>query len=216
MNHPLAEVPRFLQLLPESWRERVFNRMAVKGLKDNFSSHMQMLQDLGLPPPPDNPLSKRPAMADGLPEALEEGRLHARPGIQSAAGKAVTFVDGSTAAVDTIIYATGYTLTYPYLPQAILNTRDDDLALFRGCIHPRHHNLFVVGVSRPSGSFWPIAEAQSQLVAALISGDYALPSKRQINKHTRPVLKRQTLNPALYGLSLREEMQRGRRRAARG
>ena len=215
MNHPLAEVPKLLRLLPEALREKMFNRMAVKGLKDNFTQHMQGLNELGLPAPPENPLSKRPAVADGLPEALQEGRLLARPVIQSASGQQITFTDGSTHAIDTIIYATGYKLTYPYMPSEILDTTNNDLVLFRGCIHPERHNLFVVGVSRPSGSFWPIAEAQSQLVANLVTGHYKLPSTDQIKKHTKPVLKRQTLNPALYGLSLREEIVRGARRAAR-
>ena len=78
-------------------------------------------------------------------------------------------------------------------------------------MHPRRHDLFVVGVSRPTGAFWPIAELQAQFAAALLSGRYALPPQAEIERRAEPILRRRAFNPALYGLAVREELRRGRR-----
>ena len=106
----------------------------------------------------------------------------ARPGIERFEGKEVVFSDGSRERVDVVLYATGYHLRYPYLPAELVDTRDDDLTLFLGAMHPQRHDLFIVGVSRPTGAFWPIAEVQAQFAAALLSGRYALPRQAEIDR----------------------------------
>jgi hypothetical protein len=70
--------------------------------------------------------------------------------------------------------------------------------------------LFFVGVSRPTGAFWPIAEAQANFVAALLTHRYSLPEAGEVRRRARPMLDRLAMNPGLYGLSLREELARGR------
>ena len=109
---------------------------------------------------------------------LIEGRLKAVAG--GGEGKEVVFADGSRERADAIVCATGYHLRYPYLDPALVDTRDDDLTLFEGTMHPQRQDLFIVGVSRPTGAFWPIAEVHAQFAAALLSGRYALPSAAEI------------------------------------
>ncbi len=148
-------------------------------------------------------------------EALEQGAIKARGAINHVSGRTVTFATGERETVDVIYFATGYRLSYPYVEQSVLDTADNDMVLYRGLMHPDRRTLFVVGVSRPSGGFWPVAEAQAQFVAQLLSGAYRLPGSAEIERATGPVLRRDSFNPALYGLALREELARGARRAER-
>ena len=136
----------------------------------------------------------------------------ARLGIERFEGKEVVWNDGTRERADVVLCATGYHLRYPYLPADLVDTRDDDLTLFLGAMHPRRHDLFVLGVSRPTGGFWPIAEVHAQFAAALLSGRYALPWQREIDRRAEPILRRRAFNPALYGLAMREELARGARR----
>ena len=212
LSHPCDEVPVLLRKLPASWRERLFGTIGKFAMRNQFGEHAKRLTQAGLPPPPKNPFAKRPAIADGLSEALEQGSISAQGAIVSVDNQQVTFASGATETIDVIIYATGYRLSYPYLDQSVLNTNDDDMVLYRGLMHPQHHSLFVAGVSRPSGGFWPIAEVQAQFIAKLLSGQYELPSQSVIDKTSMSVLKRDSFNPALYGLSLREELARGAQR----
>jgi hypothetical protein len=180
-----------------------------------LGERMRQLEALGLPPPPANPLDKRASICDPIHGALASGALVARPGIERFEGKELVFRDGSRERADVVVCATGYHLRYPYLPADLVDTRDDDLTLFLGAMHPRRRDLFIVGVSRPTGAFWPIAELHAMFAAALLSGRYALPSQREIERRAQPILRRRAFNPALYGLAMREELQRGARRAAR-
>jgi hypothetical protein len=215
MVHPLDPVPAPLRLLPDAWRQRVFAHLAGRVFRRAFGERMRRLQALGLPPPPQHPLDKRATVCDPLPGALESGAIAARPAIARLDGKQVVFVDGSRERADLVLCATGYHLRYPYLDESLVDTRGDDLTLFLGTLHPRRHDLFIVGVSRPTGAFWPIAEVHAQLAAALLSGRYALPGQAEIERRARPILGGRSFNPALYGLSVREEIRRGERRAAR-
>ena len=212
LSHPYDEVPALLRTLPASWRERLFATIGKFAIRKQFGEHAKRLTQAGLPPPPKNPFAKRPAIADGLAEALEQGSICAQGAIASVNNQQVTFANGATETIDVMIYATGYRLSYPYIDQSVLNTADDDMVLYRGLMHPLHHSLFVTGVSRPSGGFWPIAEVQAQFIAKLLSGQYRLPPQSVIEQASMPVLKRASFNPALYGLSLREELARGARR----
>ena len=123
----------------------------------------------------------------------------------------MVFSDGSRQAADLVLCATGYRLTYPYFDSGVVDTRGEDLSLFLGVVAPEREDLFFVGISRPTGAFWPIAEVQAQFVAKMLTGAYSPPSRKARVRRARPILGRNAWNPVLYGLELREELRRGRR-----
>jgi cation diffusion facilitator CzcD-associated flavoprotein CzcO len=215
MMHPCDRVPAPLRALPRAAREWLFGQVGARMLRKMLGARMERLAELGLPRAPANPLDKRPTLCDPLLDALERGAVTARPGIERFDGKEAVFCDGTRARVDVVLCATGYHLRYPYLPADLVDTRGDDLTLFLGTLHPRRHDLLIVGVSRPTGAFWPIAEVQAKFASALLAGRYALPSQAEVLRRAQPILRRRAFNPALYALAVREELQRGARRAAR-
>lgn len=215
MTHPCDPVLKFLRPWPARWRNRLFVALTERAVRQRFAATMQRLLELGLPPPPPRPLSKRPTVSQDLLQALESGAIRARPAIERLAGSRVVFSGGEQAEADVIVNATGYHLRYPYLPSPLVDTANDDLNLYLGTLHPTRHDLFVVGVSRPTGAFWPIAEVQARFAAELLTGRYALPGTSAIARGCEPVLRRPAFNPALYALAVTEELHRGARRAKR-
>jgi cation diffusion facilitator CzcD-associated flavoprotein CzcO len=213
LSHPCDPVPLGLRLLPARLRELAFEWMSVVMFRRMFAARMERLASLGLPPPPRSPLAKRPTIADGLLDALESGAIRARPAIERLEGRSVRYADGERAPIDVIVYATGFHLRYPYLPSDLVDTRNDDLRLFMGTMHPERRDLFVIGVSRPTGAFWPIAEVHARFAAALLAGRYQPPRARRVRARARPILGGHSFNPALFGLAVREELRRGERRA---
>lgn len=211
MTHPTDEVISPLNLLPAWARQRAFQRIAKARMTRMFAERMARLQALGLPAPPEHPLSKRPTTSDEIFGALESGAVKARPAIERLDGAEVVFADGSRTPADLVLCATGYRLTYPYLDASVADTRGDDLSLFMGTVAPDREDLFFVGVSRPTGAFWPIAEAQAQFVAAMLSGGYRPPSRKVRARRAKPILGCHAWSPAIYGMELREELSRGAR-----
>ena len=213
MTHPTDPVPGFLQRLPARWRQRFVTFMAERALRKRVGTLAARYEELGLPPAPTSPLSKRPTVSEDLLGCLENSTVVARRGLAQLEHEDAVFDDGTREPVDVVYCATGYHLRYPYLEGDVLRISNDDLELFMGVMPPTRRDLFVVGVSRPTGSFWPIAEAQAQFVAALLSGQYEPPPENVVTRRLEPILDRSAINPALYGLALREEVERGRARA---
>ncbi|MEM1249702.1 MAG: FAD-dependent oxidoreductase [Acidobacteriota bacterium] len=215
MTSPFDEPPTWVRMVPSRWRQSLFARMAKARMSQMFGEQQRRLQAAGLPEPPEHPLEKRPTVCDPILDALESGRVEARPQIERFDGRRVVFVDGSSTEADLVVWGTGYRLTYPYLPKELLAPGDENPDMFLGTMHPERHDLFLVGVGRPTGAFWPSAEVQAQFVAALLSGAYALPKARTLRRRIAPMLPKLAYNPALFALSMREELRRGARRARR-
>lgn len=209
-SNPSDEVPTFLRWLPEDARMAVFTSMTRRGMRKRFGPLGERLQAAGLPAPPSDPLSKRPTVNQDVVSRLADGAIAMRGEISELAGEEVIYRDGTREAVDVIVCATGYHVSYPYLDQSILDTSGDDVQLFRGTLHPTRNDLFVIGISRPTGGFWPIAEAQAQFAAAMLTGEYVPPTGAAREKRVGPVINRIAMNPALYALGLRDAVKRGR------
>jgi cation diffusion facilitator CzcD-associated flavoprotein CzcO len=172
-------------------------------------------EDVGLPPPPTTPFEKRVVVNDHLLERLLEGAIEAKPTIRRLAGSKVEFSDGSVEEIDVLIAATGYRLSLPFFEDGLPGLEENDLALYRGVMHPEYHNLFVVGIMRAICSIWSRSEQQMRFVAPLLSGEYALPSEREIRRQTYPVLGVPYGNCQFHTHDLQRELERGRRRARR-
>ncbi|MCR9277133.1 MAG: NAD(P)-binding domain-containing protein [Pseudomonadaceae bacterium] len=202
-NHPYDEIPLWLRLLPERIREAAYTQLTRRVMRKRFAPLVSRMKALGLPPPPDDPLAKRATVNQHVLDRLASGSVVAKADIAALDAQHVDFADGSRERVDAIICATGYNLHYPYLSADLLNASLDDMALYRGVVAPARDDLFVIGVYRPNGGFWPIAEVQAQYIAQILTGEASLPPAHKRAAHTAPVLNRVAINPGLYALSLR-------------
>jgi hypothetical protein len=105
-----------------------------------------------------------------------------------------------------------WVLRNPIFDDQLLGTSGDDVALYRNVMHPRYHNLFIVGMYRPLCAFWPLAEQQARWIAPLLTGEYALPRQPELDRQTFPILKIPAFNCAFYGHDLRLDTRRGKKR----
>ena len=212
--HPSDPLTGPLAWLPRSLREAAFRALFPR-LVARLLSGRPTPESLGLPPPPSSPFEKRVVINDHLFDRIAEGRVMPRPGVGALEGRKVLFEDGTREEVDVLLAATGYHFTLPFLSRDLLGAEPEDLPLFRGVMHPRHHDLFVIGVMNAICSIWPRSEQQMAFVAPLLAGDYALPSQREIERESYAVLQRPFGNCQFHTHELRRELARGRRRARR-
>ena len=150
--------------------------------------------DYGLPKPDHPILHAHPTVSDDLLTRLGHGDIAVRPNIDRFEGSKVFFVDGSAAEVDVVIYCTGYKVTFPFLDERFVPTRDNHVDLYRRVVSPDFPGLYFVGLVQPIGAIMPLAEAQSAWVADLVSGEGVLPSydemRRQIRVYDEKLKKR--------------------------
>ena len=110
-------------------------------------------------------------MNSGVLEALRQGRLVARHGIERFDGHTVHFTDGTREEFDAIIMATGFRISFPFLSKQVA---DWDMAkpppLYLRMMHPTIPSLFFIGLFQPIGCIWRLADYQARIAALQISG----------------------------------------------
>jgi cation diffusion facilitator CzcD-associated flavoprotein CzcO len=125
----------------------------------------------GLQTPEGNPTSMHPTLNTAILAALRDGAVRARPGIARFDGKTVHFNDGSLDTFDTIIWATGYRIGYPFLDAAVV---PPDFAaappFYLTMMHPDIANIFFIGLFQPIGCIWRLADHQARIAALQIKG----------------------------------------------
>jgi cation diffusion facilitator CzcD-associated flavoprotein CzcO len=161
-----APLPRWLP----GWLTRRVARGVVRRLIGN-------MEDYGLPKPDHEPLEAHPTVSSEFLPRMGSGDITIKPAIAELQGKHVQFVDGSIEAVDAIVFATGYKTDFPFLGADDAPVVNNHIGLYKRMVQadPALHGIWFMGLAQPLPTLVNFAEQQSKLVAAYLSGDYALP-----------------------------------------
>jgi dimethylaniline monooxygenase (N-oxide forming) len=134
-------------------------------------------------PAPRNPILEQtqPVLATTrLVEALRDGAIAVKPNVERLAGPIVHFADGSSEPVDAIVYATGYVISFPFLPADLAPADGTQFPLYRRIASPRADGLYFVGILEPGPGLLAIVERQSAWLAERLSGQLAVPPREQM------------------------------------
>ncbi|WP_228387762.1 MULTISPECIES: flavin-containing monooxygenase [unclassified Nocardioides] len=124
----------------------------------------------GLPRPDHKIYESHPVVNSLVLHHLGHGDITVRPDVERLDGDGVRFKDGSRAAYDLVVLATGYRLHYPFLDPALLRWAGPGTApdLYLNIFSPAHPDLFVLGMIEASGIGWQGRYEQAELVAAYL------------------------------------------------
>ena len=183
------------------------------------------VEDYGLPAPDHRLLESHPTLSADFLGRVAQGEVTWKPEIASLGGNRVRFVDGSEEAIDVIVWATGYQVTFPFFDPGFISAPDNELALYRRVFKPGVDNLFFIALLQPLGPTMPLAEAQGRWIAAYLRGEYHLPpvgemeadmrSERERMRRRYVASKRHTMEVDFddYLFALRRERRAGAQRA---
>jgi cation diffusion facilitator CzcD-associated flavoprotein CzcO len=138
------------------------------------------MERYGLPKPDHRIGEAHPTISGRILDRLTHGAIVPKPNIAERMGDRVRFTDGSVVEADVIVYCTGYRVTFPFFDPSFLAAKDNELPLFLRVFHPPHPQLSFIGLLQPLGAIMPLAEAQGKWVAKYLRGEYALPSKDEM------------------------------------
>jgi dimethylaniline monooxygenase (N-oxide forming) len=133
------------------------------------------MEAYGLPKPDHKLGEAHPTVSSDLLPRIGHGRIKVKPNIARIEGGTVHFVDGTSAEVDTIVWCTGYKISFPFLSSELIATERNHVPLFRRVVHPERPGLYFIGLVQPLGAIMPIAELQSEWIADVLEGKAALP-----------------------------------------
>jgi hypothetical protein len=166
-------VPRFILGRPADVRgERLLAMGAPLWLRRIVSLRI-IDRTVGLPwrhgmPRPDHRLFEtHPVVNDELCARVSSGAVVPAGDVAAFAGAEVEFKDGSRAAFDAVICATGYRIEHPFIAAEHLASHGGLPGLFLNLLHLVHDDIAVVGLIQPDSGQWGITDVQSQLVARM-------------------------------------------------
>ncbi|MFP5450067.1 MAG: flavin-containing monooxygenase [Alphaproteobacteria bacterium] len=152
-------------------------RLAAKRIRKVVGN----MEDYGLPAPDHEPLTAHPSVSGEFLTRAGCGDIKFKPNIAELMGHQVRFEDGSVEAVDAIIYATGYHISFPFFEDAALRPDGENrFPLFKRMMKPGVPNLFFMGLAQPLPTLVNFAEQQAKLAAACITGRYVPPGPAEM------------------------------------
>lgn len=142
------------------------------------------LEDYGLPKPDHRLGEAHPTVSSEFLGLLRTKRITIKPSVESLEPTGAVFSDGTATACDVLIFCTGYNVRFPFFDPEFVSAPDNELPLFLRVCKPDVANLYFIGLCQPVGAIFPIAEAQAQWVAELISGSCRLPDPDEVRRRT--------------------------------
>ena len=137
------------------------------------------VEDYGLPEPDHRIGEAHPTISADFLNRIAHGEMTWKPNLSALEGERVRFEDGTSEAIDVIVWCTGYKVTFPFFDADFLSAPDNDLPLYRRVFKPGIDNLAFIALLQPLGATMPLAEAQGRWIAAYLRGEYHLPSRRR-------------------------------------
>lgn len=122
----------------------------------------------GLGKPQHNLFDRVPVLDRGFGAALSEGRIAIRSDVAGFSAGAVQFAAGGEERIDTVIFATGYSRNYPFLPRA--ETGEPNIPCFF-LFHPAEPGLTYMTEVIGAGSAWPVFVEQGRAIAAYFAAE---------------------------------------------
>ncbi|MEO7538975.1 MAG: NAD(P)-binding domain-containing protein [Pyrinomonadaceae bacterium] len=154
VESPLLYVPVFVQ------------RLLLRGL---LRIVVGKYSDYGLPTPNHKIFEKHPTISTEVLHYLKHGRIKPRPDVERFDGNTVHFTDGSFDEFDMIVCATGFYVSFPFLPDGMVPMRNEQLALvYAGCVLPQYKHLYIIGTQQTRYGIGPLLTPGSHLIAKMI------------------------------------------------
>ncbi|XP_066453385.1 dimethylaniline monooxygenase [N-oxide-forming] 2-like [Eleutherodactylus coqui] len=138
--------------------------------------------------PENTSLLKEPMVNDHFPSQILCGAIRIKPHIKMFTESSVMFEDGSTVeGLDEVIFATGYSISFPFLDDSIARVNDNLITLYKNVFPPHHEKptLAFIGLVQPLGSLLPISELQVRWATRIFKGASQLPSAAKMEAHFR-------------------------------
>jgi hypothetical protein len=139
-------------------------------------------QDRGLPKPDHRLLGAHPTVSAELYDRVGHGDITMKPDVARFDEQTVHFVDGTTAEVDLVVYATGYTIDLPFLDRALFDPVGNRMPLYLRIVPPDLPGLWFMGFIQTVGSGIPLTEYQALWVGDIIAGRLPMPDARVMRK----------------------------------
>lgn len=152
---PIADLIKWW--MPE-WYQRL---MAYGIIRLTFGKH----ENYGLAEPNYRIFEKHPTLNNEVPYYIKHGRIIPKPAVSQLKGDEVEFVDRTSEKFDLIVCATGYHVSYPFLPQELQRVSGAVVQCYAGAFLDDYKGLYYIGWGQARGGVGSLMTAYAPLFA---------------------------------------------------
>lgn len=161
MGKPLSHFQRGTTLLPH-WLKMHLAKLMLKLAVGNY-------KDYGFPKPMMKIDERHPTINTDTLINIKNGKIKVKGGVRRLMGEHVEFEDGSTEEIDTIVYATGFTVEFPFLPPALNRVKRKNIVKVYGFgMYDDYKGIYIVGWFQPRGGVGSLISPYADLLADLV------------------------------------------------
>lgn len=116
---------------------------------------------------------KEPVFNDDLPSRILCGSVVVKPIVKEFTETSAIFEDGTVMEnVDVVIFATGYSFSFPFLEESVIKVENNQAPLYKHVFPPQLEKptLAVIGLIQPLGPIMPTAELQARWATRVFKG----------------------------------------------
>ncbi|XP_053105805.1 dimethylaniline monooxygenase [N-oxide-forming] 2-like isoform X1 [Hemicordylus capensis] len=128
--------------------------------------------------PRNRSLMKEPVFNDDLPSRILCGAVTVKPLVKEFTENSAIFEDGTVEEnVDVVIFATGYSIVFPFLEESVIKVEDNRVPLYKHVFPPHLEKptMAVIGLIQPLGPIMPTSELQARWATRVFKGLSVLP-----------------------------------------
>ncbi|XP_030792836.1 dimethylaniline monooxygenase [N-oxide-forming] 2 isoform X1 [Rhinopithecus roxellana] len=189
-----------------SMLRNVLPRTVVKWMIEQQMNRWFNHENYGLEPQ-NKYIMKEPVLNDDVPSRLLCGAIKVKSTVKELTETSAIFEDGTVEEnIDVIIFATGYSFSFPFLEDSLVKVENNMVSLYK-YIFPAHlekSTFACIGLIQPLGSIFPTAELQARWVTRVFKGLCSLPSERTM---MMDIIKRNEKRIDLFGESQSQTLQ---------
>ncbi|KAL2301736.1 hypothetical protein Nmel_011132 [Mimus melanotis] len=123
---------------------------------------------------------QHPTVNDDLPNRIISGRVQVKPNIQEFTETSAIFEDGTKEDIDAVVFATGYSFSFPFLEG--FKVVENQIPLYKFVFPPdlEKPTLAFIGLIQPLGAIMPISELQCRWATRVFKGLNELPPRHDM------------------------------------
>jgi len=155
------------------WCQQQLTKLSIRMVQGRYGKYQ-------LKNPLSKPLEVHPTINSELLYFIRHGKIFPRHKIERLEDDRVYFADGREEKFDTIIFATGYKVSFPFFSKEFIDySMQTHIPLYNKMMHAEFDNLYFIGLFQPQGCIWPLADHQAKIAVRIIKG--TLPKPTDLN-----------------------------------
>jgi|TARA_B110000093_G_C12948727_1_gene401442 hypothetical protein len=125
------------------------------------------LEEYGFPKPEIDLFDRHPTINTDTLINIKNGRIKVKGEVKRLIDNSVEFEDGSIEDIDTIVYATGFNVDFPFLPNELSRVNGSTVKVYGYTSYEDYLGLFIVGWFQPRGGIGSLLSPLADLIVKL-------------------------------------------------